>query len=145
MKYDLTHKHDIKRLYLRLKQLVKKESLVDLTDKSTRSLNQNNYIHLLFTYFAIEIGSSLDYVKQYVFKEMVCPEVFLYNRTLKSGEVIQEKRSTAKIPKETLTECIKKFKEWSAREAGIPLPEATDQGWLRSIEVEAERFKHYLH
>lgn len=143
MKYDLQHKHDTKRLYLRLKQLVKKKSLVDLTDKSKRSLNQNNYAHLLFSAFAIEYGCSLTYAKQIVFKEMVCPDIFVYEKINNLGVTIKEKRSSADILKEKMTECIGRFKEWSGKR-GIPLPDATDQGWLRSIEVEASKMKEYL-
>lgn len=143
MKYDLAQEHEIKRIYMRLKQLETKGALVDLTDKSKRSLSQNNYMYLLFACFSLEYGCSLDYAKQIVFKEMVCPEVFMYERKNKFGITIPEKRSTANIPKEKLTECIGRFKEW-AGQAGILLPEATDQGWLRSIELEADRMKQYL-
>lgn len=144
MKYDLQQKHEIKKMYLRLKQLVKKGALTEVLDKSKRSRNQNNYQHLLFAAFALEYGCSLDYAKQVIYKEIVCPEVFMYKRPLKNDDIIEEKRSTRDIPKETTTMCIKHFKEWSAKEAGIPLPDATDQGWLRQIELEAARMSHYL-
>jgi len=144
MKYDLNTKHHVKQFYMRAKELKKRGALVDLTDKSKRSRNQNNYLHLLFSAFAIEYGCSLDHVKQVILKEDVCPDVFMYERTLKSFEVVPHKRSTSDIPKEKMTECIGRFKEWSAKEAGIELPDATDQGWLRSIELEADRMKHYL-
>lgn len=144
MKYDLEQEHQVIRFEARCEELKKRGALVDLTDKSKRSVNQNNYMHLLFSAFAMEYGCSEHYAKQNVFKGTVCPDIFVYFRTSKTGVKLREKRSTASIPKEQMTESINRFKEWSAKEAGIPLPEATDQGWLRSIEVEAERMKEYL-
>ena len=144
MKYDFTQKHEIRKFYFRAKKLVQKQALVDMTDKSKRSLSQNNYLHLICTAFALEYGSSLNYVKQKILKKVVCPDIFVYEKMVKNGERIKEVRSTADIPKEQMTEVISRFKEWSAMEAGIDLPNATDQEWLRQIEIEASRMAHYL-
>ena len=143
MKYDFEKDSEIKRFDLRVKTLKEKRALVEFTDKSKRTLSQNNYSHLLFAAYAIEYGCTMDYAKQVVLKEEVCPDVFMYKKQSKFGDTINEKRSTADIPKELMAKCISRFKEYAGIN-GIHLPDAENEEERRSLEVMIERMSDYL-
>jgi phosphopantetheine adenylyltransferase len=100
-------------------------------------------VHLLYNAFAIEYGCSANYAKQTVFKEMVLPDVFVYHKENKFGVIIKEVRSTKDIPKEQMTKCISKFKEWSGMQ-GIYLPDAENKEEIRSLEIMIDRMQDYL-
>lgn len=96
-----------------------------------RSLNQNNYLHLLLAAFGQHFGYTLDEAKL-IYKE-INKATYQYD---KKGRKFF--RSSADLSTEEMTTTIDRFREKSAEE-GCPLPLATDQGWLRSIENEMER------
>lgn len=101
-----------------------------------RSLNQNSYLHLIIAYFGSHFGYTLEEAK-IIYKEINAP-IYAYK---KKGRVFY--RSSADLDKEEMAKSIDRFMEKS-KEAGCPLPPATDQEWLRQIENEIERSSYYL-
>jgi len=53
MIYDLKKEIDKSRFKLRSNELFKKGCVVELTEKTNRSLSQNSYLHLIITWFSI--------------------------------------------------------------------------------------------
>ena len=144
MLYDLGCILDRSRFKSRCNILYRKGCVVELTEKSQRTPAQNRYLHLILGWFALEYGETLDYVKREYFKRLVSPDLFVFrkdDRFLGETEVL---RSTRDLTKEQLTIAITRFRDWSSREAGIYLPEANEDEFLRAVEVELSRRQIYL-
>lgn len=146
MLYNLSIATDAARATSKLEELIKEGGVVELKKKAKpRTSQQNKYLHLLLTWFAIEYGETVEYVKQVMFKRQVNATIFEYERVnKKTGEVRTDYRSTADISTAELSDAIERFRNYSSREANIYLPSANEDRFLAQIEVEAERYKHYL-
>lgn len=137
MRFNLAVPYEAKQANGYLKQLYVKKNIVEVKKVSPRrSLSQNSYLHLLIGAFGNHFGYTLEEAKQ-IYKEL-SPGIYKYE---KKGRVFW--RSSADLSKEEMASTIDAFMQKSA-EAGYPLPLATDEGWLREIENEIERSKHYL-
>ena len=137
MKFNLAVPTEAKKADGYMEQLRSKGNLIELKKVSpARSLSQNSYLHLILGAFAQHFGYTLDEAKQ-IYKEL-SPGIYRYP---KKGRVFW--RSSAELSKEDMAITIDRFMQKSA-EAGYPLPLATDQEWIRHIENEIERSKHYM-
>jgi len=124
--------------------LEKSQDVVELKVKTSRSLRQNSYLHLILGWFAAETGNMRDFVKREYFKRLVNPEIFVMyvdDKWLGRTEVI---RSTAEVTKEDMTTAIERFRNWSSQEAGIYLPSADEQNYLEQLEIELGRYRHLI-
>jgi len=137
---------DQQRAKERLEWLIKKGKRFELKEKrERRSLSQNNYLHLILSWYAIEYGETLEYVKQEVFKKQVNKAIFQTEHiNKKTGEIRVDWRSTSELNTAELTTAIDRFRDYSSKEAGIYLPEPKDLAMLNQIETEIEKFKTYL-
>lgn len=137
MKLNLAIPQEAEKATSYLKQLAEKKSIVEVKKVNpNRSLNQNSYLHLIIGAFAAHFGYTLEEAKQ-IYKE-ISADIYRYE---KKGRIFW--RSSAALDKEDMAKTIDRFMNKSA-EAGYPLPLATDQGWIRAVENEIERSKHYL-
>lgn len=132
---DLNKETDRSKFKIRSNELYEARKVVEIKEKRGRTLNQNNYLHLILTWFAIEYGSSMAYVKHEYFKKEVNPEIFEIKD--KSGKVT-DVRSTADLDTAETTKAIDRFRNWSGQ-AGIYLPTPDEKDFLREIEIEAGR------
>lgn len=146
MIYDLSNKVSADRYERRSKQLLSKGYLVELKQiKPLRTSEQNRYLHLILGWFAIEYGETLEYVKQEFFKKQVNAEIFKTEHTnKKTGEVRLDWKSTAQLNTKELTEAIDRFRTWSSKTAGIYLPSANEESYLKQIIVEMDLQKEYI-
>lgn len=133
---DLNKEIDRAKFKKRSNELYEGKKVVELKEKRGRTLNQNNYMHLIFTHFGMEYGSSMAFVKHEYFKKLVNPEIFCITDT--SGKVVNL-RSTADLDTAETTKAIDRFRNWSSLEAGIYLPAPNEEEFLREIEIEAGR------
>lgn len=141
--YDLTDSEQVESLKLMIAefQLHGKEVELKVLRKK-RTLNQNNYLHLLLGYIGVERGYTIEEVKC-LFKEMN-HDIFYYMKDTKDGEDIHTFiRSTRDISKADMAKAIDRLHKVSA-ENGLQLPPATDKGWLNEIEKAIEQSNHYL-
>lgn len=120
-----------------LNRLLSLEKTVEIKEvRRTRSLSQNRYLHLILAWFAYQTGYTLEETKQYIFKKIVNPEIFyLENFTGAFGEV-ERWRSTRDLDTKEMTTAIDKFRDYSAIEAGIYLPEPKDLSLIQNLEFE---------
>lgn len=142
MLYDLSSDFQRKAFLTRVDNLMEKGAVVEVTEKTFRSPNQNRYLHLLIGIVAIETGNTLEDAKWY-FKETCNPELFHVQRRDKMGNWIDHIRSTAELTKEEMSTAIDRFKRWGA-ENGIYMPNPDDASLLKAIEIEMGRMKSYL-
>lgn len=138
MKYTTANKIEAKAAYDRLRYLTRKQRMVEIKEISPgRSLNQNAYLHLIITAYALESGYRLDEAKT-VYKRDANPDIYVYER--KGSKFL---RSSTDLSVEEMAKSIDRFILFAA-ESGIDLPPATDQGWLTAIENKAEQNRRYL-
>ena len=134
---------DYERFNARVEKWRRDRPVVEITEKTARSLSQNRYLHLLIGVVAMETGVSLDYAKEHYFKRLVNRDIFcleIDDRFVGKAEIL---RSSADLTKEEATMSIDRFKQWG-REQGWYMPDANEESLLRMIEIEMGRMKRYL-
>jgi hypothetical protein len=143
---DAKKEFDIERARTRLEKLIENKSKFELTEKKpVRSVSQNAYLHLIIGWFAIEYGETIEYVKRMMFKKLVNPKIFIFEReNKKTGEKRKELRSSADLDSREMTEAIDRFRDYSSKEFGVYLPEAGEMDFLNEIKTQIENNKNYL-
>ena len=146
MVYKLSNQLDVQNAKTRLELLIKRGCIVELTEKKQkRTLNQNAYLHLLLGYFASQTGNTLEWVKQQYYKKLCNPDLFIGEREDLFLGRVKYVRSSADLRTDEMNLSIERFRNWSAAEAGIYLPEATSEAEIAALQVEVERYKTYLY
>lgn len=145
MIYDLKNPFDRENSEGYLNKLIKEGAIVELKKKRpNRSLNQNNYLHLILSFFGAEYGCSLDEVKLDFFKRLCNKQLFEKTITNKRGEEVKVLRSSADLDSAEMTTAIDRFRNWSASVAGIYLPSPDEDQFLIHIQKEIERNKKFI-
>lgn len=143
MQYNLGNPLDRERFRVKAEQLWKKGGVVELTDKRKRTLNQNAYAHICFSVLAIEIGESVEYVKQEVFKRICNPELFVIEKENPLLGKITVLRSSRDLTTSEMSVAIDRYRKWCA-EQGVYIPEANEEENLASLEAELSKYERYL-
>lgn len=145
MLYNLSNPLDVEKLKTRVDYLIKKQKVVELTEKKLqRSLQQNRYLHVILAYFGCQMGCTMEYVKQKYFKILVNPITFIREVDDKFLGKIKILRSSSDLDTGEMTTCIERFRNWSAGEAGIYLPSAEESLLIQQMEIEIERNKNFI-
>lgn len=146
MKYNLSNKEEKQQATDYFNKLVEKKSIVEIKKcLNRRTYAQNNYLHLLLSYVALEIGEELEWFKSEIWKKIIAPDIFKTEyKNIKTGEVREDWKSSADLDTKEMTIAVERLMNWSAKELGILLPLATDIHELRSIENHIEINKNYL-
>ena len=143
MQYNLATELDQERFVNRANALLQKRCVVELTEKTFRSPNQNRYLHLLIGIIAMDTGVGLDYAKREYFKRLVNRDIFVIKKSDKFAGEIEDLRSSADLTIEEMSMAIDRFKRWGY-ENGFYMPSPEDTDRLRDIEIEMGRLKMYL-
>lgn len=143
---NLAKKSDEDRAIARLEWLIKHEKKIEIKEiRKKRSLAQNGYLQLLFQWFALEYGETKDYVKNEMFKRVINPDLFKSEYTNPvSGVKRVHWRSSADLDTKEMSTAIDRFRDYASKEAGIFLPEPTNQDYLDHIQNEINRNKQWL-
>lgn len=146
MIYDTSKPEKRKLAIDRVKYLLDKKAKVEILEKrKNRTYSQNNYLHLILNWFALNYGERLEYIKQIIFKDQVNNELFLVEGVdKKTGEIKKYYKSTATLNTKELTIAIERFRNFSAKEFDLYLPEPTDLNHIEEIENEIESNQEYL-
>lgn len=146
MLYDCKNDFDRANFLARAQLLADRKDVVELRTKRQRTLNQNAYCHVLIEYFAAVYGEEPEYVKNEYFKLLVNPEIFIIGGHIDkfTGQKRCVCRSTADLTTEEMSVCITRFRNWSAKEAGIYLPTAEEGAFLRQCEIEISKSKRFV-
>lgn len=143
MIYNLELPLDRERFATRANTLLQKNCVIELTEKTFRSGNQNRYLHLLIGVVAMDVGVTIDYAKREYFKKLVNQDIFIRkvkDKFCGEGENI---RSSSELSVEEMTIAIDRFKRWGA-ENGYYFPSPEDEARLKDIEIEMGRIRQYL-
>ena len=143
MQYNLATDLDQERFVNRANALLQKGVVVELTEKTFRSPNQNRYLHLIIGVVAMDIGVGLEYAKREYFKRLVNRDIFVIKKSDRFAGEIEDLRSSADLTIEEMSMAIDRFKRWGY-ENGFYMPNPEDADRLRDIEIEMGRLKMYL-
>lgn len=144
MLYDLNNPLDRERFKRRCNALFKKQGIVELSERTIRSNQQNKYLHLLLGYLAIETGNTLDYAKEVFYKRTANKDIFVRIKDDDLLGKVEYLRSSATLSQEEFSTSIDRLRDWSSQTAGIYLPSPNEEQFLASIEVEMSRHKQWI-
>lgn len=144
MIYDLSDPLQKEQFKLRCNKLYSEGKTVKLTEKTTRTIKQNSYLHLILSYFALQYGESMEFVKVEFFKKWVNPETFILEKEDRILGKVKFLRSSAKLTQKEMTDCIERFRNWAAKEAYIYLPAPNEHDMLGAMKMEVEKNKKWI-
>lgn len=146
MFYNAEKPIDIQRAKVKFEYLIQNKKTFELTQKKEkRTLNQNSYLHLILSFFALEYGDTLEYVKLKYFKKLVNKEIFEYERiNKKTGEIRIDYRSSANLNTKEMTVAIDRFRNYASKEAGIYLPTPEEGIILKEIELQIKNNEEWI-
>lgn len=110
----------------------------------SRSVSQNAYLHVLLGFFSVEFGYSMDEVKVDIFKRICNSDIFTISTTNKRGQQVAYLRSTASLTSAEMTTAITRFRNYSASECGLYLPEPSESGLLMYAKQQMELNQEHL-
>lgn len=142
MIYDLSNELSRRRFEARVKHMLDNGRTVELSDKRTRTLNQNAYCHFCIAMLACETGNSAETIKREVFKRKVNPDIFVVEKEDPVLGSIQILRSSSKITTEEMSRAIDRFKQFAAG-VGVYIPNPGETSLIEAAQYEiarAERF-----
>lgn len=142
MKYDLLNELSRKKFEAKVEYLLKKAQYVELTEKRTRTLNQNSYCHFAIAYLAMETGNTVETIKQEIFKRRVNPDIFVVEREDPLLGSITVLRSSSRITKEEMSTALDRFLQFAA-ENGVYIPRPGDEELIAQAEYEIARAERY--
>jgi len=143
MLYDLSNNFQLVQAETYFNKLKESGCTIELKKKVKRTYRQNNYLHLILSWFAAETGYSLEYVKSEYFKKTCNPQLFIVEVDGKFGKK-KDLRSSKNLDTKEMTIAIDRFRDWSSKEAGIYLPEANEDEFLKHIEIEISRMERWI-
>lgn len=132
--YDLTRSFDKQSFSKKVMFYLEKGCRVELIRKTNRTRAQNSYLHLILSFFALESGNKMEYVKDEYFKRLCNRELFVTTKNDPYLGKIEVLRSSKQLTIEQMSIAITRFRDWSSSEAGIYLPSADEQEHLNQIE-----------
>lgn len=144
MTYNTSDPYERKRFLTKAEKLAEKGALVELTEKSVRTVRQNSYLHLLIGIVAMEAGTTMEDAKESYFKRCANPRIFIrVDRDKILGMDREYLRSTRDLQKWEMSDAIDNFKRW-ASEQGIYLPDPDETEVIASATSKMEQLKNYL-
>lgn len=138
MIYNSNNNFDIQKAKERFNYLISKKCSFELSEKrKKRSYKQNRYLHLILSFFGLELGYTLEESKE------------LYKRLNKSAYEYKKNnlvfyKSSADLNSKDMTDTIEKFRDWSSKSAGVFLPSPDDIEYLQELEKQVNNNKQYL-
>ena len=145
MIYNLSDPLQKEQFKLRCNKLYSESKTVELTEKvGKRTLKQNSYLHLILSYFALQYGESMEFVKVEFFKKLVNPDTFVLEKEDRILGKVKFLRSSAKLTQKEMTDCIERFRNWAAKEAYIYLPAPNEHDMVGAMRMEVEKNKKWI-
>lgn len=145
MWFNLKNVFELEKFREKVTELENKGAIVELKEKRGRSLNQNAYLHLLLSAFALQYGYTLDEVKTHFYKLVVNKDIFLREGVDKlTGECYKYLRSSADLTKDEMSKSISDFKSYAKEEAGFDFPDSDEYIALLHIQYDIQKNEQYL-
>ena len=138
MIYNSANDFDIQKAKERFNYLIAKECSFELSEKrKKRSYKQNSYLHLILSFFGLELGYTLEESK--VLYKRLNKDVYEYQKNN-----LTFIKSSSKLDSKEMTVTIDRFRNWASINAGIYLPSPEDTVYLQELEQQVSNNKQYL-
>lgn len=140
----LSNPNELKRFEAHAEYLKKHGKLVELREiRKKKTLAQNGYYQLITKWFSLETGYDHNTTKEELFKRTVNNEYFATQISGSVGTYIRYK-STSELNTKEMAECITRFRNWSASEAGVYLPEPNEDEFIRDIQNQIDKYQNRI-
>lgn len=119
--------------------------MVELTNKKPRSMRANSYLHVILSYFALQIGEKLEDVKTLYYKQECNRDIFIrykFDRIL--GRERMCIRSTRDLTTDEMNLSIERFRNFASQRAGIYLPSGNEHYALMKMNHDVNNSKQHL-
>ena len=137
------YEHDKFKEYV--SKLYRQKAVIEVKKKlPNRTLSQNSYLHLILSFFACELGYSLEEAKLDYFKRTCNRDLFERKKINKHGKEIAYMRSSSELTTGEMTTAIERFRNYSSAQAGIYLPAPNENQFLIHIEQEIQKNKEFI-
>lgn len=118
---------------------------VKCEDLEPKSLSQNAYIHLLFSWVALNTGYTKEYVKQVLFKQFANKDIFVIEGVNEqNGEIYTYIRSWATVTKEEADISISRFIDYCKLNGDIAIPDRDNKADISYIQYEIFNNQKYV-
>lgn len=144
MLYNLANEFEYQKALKKFESLLKKKSIIELSEKKQRSPKSNKYMHVCFGLVAIEYGHTIEEVKQLLFKATLFPDYYLKGVKEVFGKKKHIVLSTRDVDQEVLTQQITKFRNYAAMELNVYIPSPEEHKLINLAYLEIEKQKQYL-
>ncbi|AZA82205.1 hypothetical protein C1637_09755 [Chryseobacterium lactis] len=136
-----------KKAINRIKHLLDKKAKIEVLEKKkNRTYSQNNYLHLILGWYALEYGDMLEEIKQEHFKKIVNPDIFKTEFiNYQTGEVRDRWKSSAELNTEEMSLATERFRDYSIRTLNLYLPEPKDLVHLDEIKNQLEQYHNKIY
>ena len=135
MLYNSKHRIELRKMFMYIRKLIKSNSIIEVINKSKRTISQNSYLHVLFGLYGIEYGWKLKEAKTVIKRELG----YYYE---KNGEKFLFK--TSEMTTKEMSVFIDKFLKF-ASEQGCLLPDANEhKDNFSYYHNEIEKMQKYL-
>jgi hypothetical protein len=147
MIFDTSNPDMRKKAINRIKHLLDKNAKIEVLEKNkNRTYSQNNYLHLILGWYALEYGDTVEEIKQEHFKKIVNPDIFKTEFVnMKTGEVRDRWKSTAELNTEEMSAATERFRNYSIKTLNLYLPEPKDLVHLEEIENQLEQYHNKIY
>lgn len=143
-----TSKPDMRKKAInRIKHLLDKKAKIEVLEKKkNKTYSQNNYLHLILGWYALEYGDMLEEIKQEHFKKIVNPDIFKTEFiNYQTGEVRDRWKSSAELNTEEMSLATERFRDYSIRTLNLYLPEPKDLVHLDEIKNQLEQYHNKIY
>lgn len=145
MIFNLNNPYEVDKCEKYVDKLLKSRAIVEVKKRlPNRSFRQNNYLHLLLSYFGCEYGCSAEEAKVDFYKRTCNSDFFERALINKRGKEVVCLRSSSELTAGEMALSIDRFRNWSASVAGIYLPAANENEFLIHLEQEIQRNKEFI-
>lgn len=144
MLYDLNNEFHRVQAKSRFENLLERRCVIDLVEKTNRTLPQNKYLHVCLGCLALHLGETIEDVKKFIFKIKINPDIFIVEKEVKRVGKVKTLRSSASLTKDEMTLAINRFRDWASKEENCYIPSSDEHLLIRQMEIEYERAKQYL-
>lgn len=147
MIFDTSIPNMRKKAIDRVKNLLDKKAKFEVLEKKkSRTYSQNNYLHLILGWYALEYGDTLEEIKQEHFKKIVNPDLFKTEFiNYKTGEVRERWKSTTELNTKDFSTATERFRNYSAKTLNLYLPEPKDLVHLEEISNQLEQYHNKIY
>ena len=146
MRYDLSNPFHAQQARARLEILISRGATADLTEKTSRTRDQNSYLHLAIRYLAMCLGEEPDYVKEQYYKRHCNADLFVRSRFDKNlRKEVSFLRSSRELSVEEMSLSIDRLLTFAVVELGEYIPTPDDHRMVQAMETEVERAKAYAY